>query len=208
MKGKNHMKTKMKKTMNISYTAFALFAFACLALSPTAGAVSPPPDGGYPGENTAEGDNALFGLTDGSNNTAMGFDALYSNTTGSDNTANGSLALFINTTGYYNTATGYGALYANTTGGNNTANGAFALQSNTTGTDNTANGHSALGTNTTGGANTANGSLALTHNTLRAWLLCAFSPDASGHPGAGWGLSRRQYGRGPKRPFESHHGHI
>jgi hypothetical protein len=34
--------------------------FACFALSPTAQAVSPAPDGGYPGGNTAEGQNALF----------------------------------------------------------------------------------------------------------------------------------------------------
>ena len=36
---------------------------ACFALSPSAQAVDPPPDGGYPGNNTAEGDDALFSLT-------------------------------------------------------------------------------------------------------------------------------------------------
>ena len=36
------------------------------ALSPTARAVTPAPDGGYPNNNTAEGDNALFSLTTGS----------------------------------------------------------------------------------------------------------------------------------------------
>ena len=36
-----------------------------LALSPTAHAVTPPPDGGYPNNNTAEGDNALLKLTTG-----------------------------------------------------------------------------------------------------------------------------------------------
>ena len=41
-------------------------------------AVIPPPDGGYPGDNTAEGDNALFGLTTGIENTAIGFDELFS----------------------------------------------------------------------------------------------------------------------------------
>ena len=36
---------------------------ACFALSPTAqGQLSPPPDGGYPNDNTAEGDDALFSL--------------------------------------------------------------------------------------------------------------------------------------------------
>ena len=51
-------------------------ALAWLAYLPTAQAVSPPPDGGYPGDNTAEGTNALFSLTSGIYNTALGFDAL------------------------------------------------------------------------------------------------------------------------------------
>ena len=77
----------MKKVMNtITYPAFALFAFACFALSPTLRGVSPPPDGGYPGQNTAEGDFELFSLTTGGLNTASGFAALLSNTTGSENT--------------------------------------------------------------------------------------------------------------------------
>jgi Galactose oxidase, central domain len=57
----------------------------CFGLSPQARAVDPPPDGGYPNQNTAEGEDALFSLTTGADNTAMGFDALYSNVTGSDN---------------------------------------------------------------------------------------------------------------------------
>ena len=57
----------------------------CFGLSPQARAVDPPPGGGYPNQNTAEGDDALFSLTTGADNTAMGFDALDSNTTGSDN---------------------------------------------------------------------------------------------------------------------------
>src|SRR2546423_15660246 len=63
---------------------------ACFALSPTgqaAGGLHPPPDGGYAGGNTAEGDNALFSLTTGVGNTAMGFNALRSDTTGNYNTA-------------------------------------------------------------------------------------------------------------------------
>src|SRR5947209_16127278 len=52
-----------------------------------ASAVNPPPDGGYPGENTAEGTNALFSLTSGIDNTAIGFDALFADTTGMENTA-------------------------------------------------------------------------------------------------------------------------
>jgi len=63
----------MKTMTNIIYPAFALFAFACFAVSPTAQAqLSPPPDGGYPNHNTAEGDDALFSLTVGGDNTAIG----------------------------------------------------------------------------------------------------------------------------------------
>jgi hypothetical protein len=40
----------------------------CPRLSPGAQAVSPPPDGGYPNENTAEGQDALFSLTSGGAN--------------------------------------------------------------------------------------------------------------------------------------------
>ena len=50
-----------------------LLAAACLALAPVALAVDPPPDGGYPGGNTAEGEDALFSLGIGLNNTAVGF---------------------------------------------------------------------------------------------------------------------------------------
>src|SRR5947199_5574937 len=81
-------------------------ALAWFALSPPAQAVTPPPDGGYPGFNTAEGSNALFSLTTGTENTATGANALHDNTTGSGNTATGSAALRFNTTGDFNTATG------------------------------------------------------------------------------------------------------
>src|SRR5438105_2398633 len=132
-------------------------ALACFALSPPAQAVTPAPDGGYPGGNTAEGDNALFSLTTGFENTATGYQALYSNTTGGVNTANGESALLNNTTGSFNTATGNHALLNNTTGDHNTANGVDTLYSNTTGSSNVANGQDALGNNTTGGFNAANG---------------------------------------------------
>ena len=92
----------------------------CAALLPEARAVTPAPDGGYPGFNTAEGDGALQSLTSGTSNTAIGFDALFSNTTGSNNTAAGIGALGSNTTGSDNTANGFGALLLNTTGPNNT----------------------------------------------------------------------------------------
>jgi trimeric autotransporter adhesin len=137
---------------------------ACFALSPAARAVSPPPDGGYPGQNTAEGDSALFSLTSGTSNTAIGFDALFNNTTGDNNTAIGFEALLNDITGFQNTATGFGALARNTTGSDNTANGVLALALNTTGTRNTAVGGFALGDNTRGFGNTASGFEALESN--------------------------------------------
>ena len=155
----------MKETTNIIYSNFAIVALACFALLPKAQAVTPAPDGGYPNQNTAEGDNALLNLTSGVNNTAVGFQALQSNTTGPNNTAVGFQALLSNTTGDHNTATGVVALLRNTTGFFNTATGAGALQSNTTGPNNTATGVSALSANTTGSDNTANGIQALAINT-------------------------------------------
>jgi hypothetical protein len=162
---------------------FVLVAFGGLALSPMAQAVSPAPDGGYPGSNTAEGDNALFNLASGLDNTALGFDALFSNTAGNFSTAVGFDALFHNTTGSQNTATGVNALIGNTTGSFNTANGVNtlffnttgfqnaatgvqALFSNTSGFHNTADGFQALLSNTTGNHNTADGDNALVHNTI------------------------------------------
>ncbi len=132
-------------------------ALAWLLLSPMARAVDPPPDGGYPNNNTAEGDDALLNLTTGSHNTAIGFKALYGNTTGSNNTANGFNALYSNTTGGSNTAYGFDALFGNTTGRGNTANGFNAVFSNTTGVNNTADGGGALASNTTGKRNIALG---------------------------------------------------
>jgi Chaperone of endosialidase len=164
------------------------------ALSPAARALSPPPDGGYPGGNTAEGQSALLSLTSGAYNTAVGFFALGNNTEGqfntaigagallsnnntgfqnapagiinsSQNTALGAAALLNNTTGANNTATGSFALLSNTTGGFNTATGASALLANSDGTRNTAHGADALSANTIGIQNTANGAFALFSNT-------------------------------------------
>jgi hypothetical protein len=158
---KNDERKKHMKTMMNTYTAFALFGFACFALSPTAQAqLSPPPDGGYPNHNTAEGDNALFSLTVGGDNTAIGTNALYSNWGGNRNTATGSFALYSNTYGYENTAVGNLALVTNTTGGENTAVGASALQNNAADSS-TAVGAYALYSNTTGQQNTAVGFSAL-----------------------------------------------
>src|SRR5450759_505040 len=146
---------------------YSLITVLLLAVSPAPKAfgVSPPPDGGYTGANTAEGQNALQSLTSGIHNTALGYQTLFSNTIGHDNVASGFLALFKNITGSDNTANGVQALYSNTTGGLNTATGLQALYSNTTGSQNTANGVNALFSNTTVGYNTANGFEALFSNT-------------------------------------------
>src|SRR6266446_5548580 len=106
-----------------------LVALSCWALLSAARAVNPPPDGGYPNGNTAEGDFALNDLTTGSNNTAVGPSALFNNKSGSNNTAIGPDAL-LNNTGNDNTATGAVALENNTTGALNTATGVEALLSN------------------------------------------------------------------------------
>ena len=141
-----------------------IFALVCVALVQNAQAVVPAPDGGYPGANTAEGQNALFSLSAGGYNTAVGWYSLFSNPTGSYNTAVGAATLLANTADN-NTATGAGALLSNTEGSFNTANGAFALFSNTTGDYNTATGFQALFGNTTGAFNTATGYRALQDNT-------------------------------------------
>ena len=74
------MKTYMYKTIQLQNTTslsvqnavkgsplwrsllLILFVLACFGLSPAARSVLPSPDGSYPGQNTAEGDDALFSL--------------------------------------------------------------------------------------------------------------------------------------------------
>jgi hypothetical protein len=177
------------KTQSLRTPRFlALFALGCFALSPMARAVNPPPDGGYAGFNTAEGQNALFNLSTGVGNAAVGWFSLWSNTDGSyntavgagtlllnvgdqstgegtRNTAIGTAALLNNTTGLSNAATGALALFSNTEGNFNTANGAQTLFSNTTGSQNTAIGIQSLYYNTSGGQNTATGASTLVANT-------------------------------------------
>src|SRR2546429_9180728 len=139
--------------------------FACFGPLPITLALLPPPDGGYPNGNTAEGDDALLNLTSGTNNTAIGFEALLNNTTGFQNTATGFQALERNTTGSDNTANGFFALGGNRNGFVNTAIGVFALGDNTTGGGNTATGFEALESNRAGDFNTATGFEALLRNT-------------------------------------------
>src|SRR2546423_1580957 len=74
---------------NFSVVPLAL-ALGLFPPSPTALAVDPPPDGGYPNQNIAEGESALFHLTTGANNTALGFQTLFRDKSGNDNTAVGS----------------------------------------------------------------------------------------------------------------------
>jgi hypothetical protein len=142
---------------------------ACLEPSHNAHAVTPPPDGGYSGGNTAEGDNALLSLTSGSYNTAVGFLSLQKNSEGNFNTAVGAGALLLNSTATENTAIGAGALLSNASpflnsGNGNTADGAFVLFHNSTGSLNTAIGDRALFNNSTANFNTAVGSNSLANN--------------------------------------------
>src|SRR2546430_15713390 len=129
------MKIYLKKF--VSGQVPLICALPCLALSPQARPVDPPPDGGYDRFSTAEGTDALFSLTTlGFFNTATGFEALFTNTTGSFNTADGLSALRHNTTGEGNTANGFRALVRNTTGNDNIALGNNAGENLTTGSNN------------------------------------------------------------------------
>jgi hypothetical protein len=161
---------KMKKQNN-TFKAILLL-LGCLAFLPQMQAVSPTPDGCYPGFTTAEGCSALSHLTSGAGNTGLGWFALFGTSTGSfntgvgagalvtnnadSNTAVGAAALLLNTAGTENSALGTAAMVNNDNGFNNTAVGAFALQNNTNGSNNTAVGGSAL-QNSTGDFNTALG---------------------------------------------------
>ncbi len=146
-------------------TPVFLVALACLGFLPATQAVSPTPDGCYPGLTTAEGCNALNFLTTGVGNTGVGWYALFANSSGNYNTAIGAGALDLNN-GDSNTAVGAGALLLNTAGIGNTATGAVALLENTSGGNNTANGDNALNSNTAGNGNTAIGVSALPNNTV------------------------------------------
>jgi hypothetical protein len=151
------MKTPLNQIKLAGLTLATGFALAAHGF-----AVTPPPGGGYPIDNTALGDDALFSqVTDsGGGNTGLGFNALYHNTFGAANTGVGSLALFANTGGNRNTGLGYGAL-ANADTSDNTAVGWGACGGNSTGTHNVGVGGATLQFNGLGNENTALGFAAL-----------------------------------------------
>src|SRR6266498_5017086 len=111
----------MKRAIKIETASFptrrrcrqVLFTLGVLAFCQGVQAVVPAPDGGYPGYNTAEGQNALFSRTTGVWNTALGGYELFSDTVGRANTAVGLNAMRLNVTGEINTAVGLDALYFN-----------------------------------------------------------------------------------------------
>jgi|SRR6266550_6761371 len=75
------MKTSVRSFVTVTLMLLGL------VLLPKARAVVPPPDGGYPNFNTAEGQKALQNLTTGAANTAVGWFSLFSDAAGSFNTA-------------------------------------------------------------------------------------------------------------------------
>jgi len=90
----NPLITQFKATL---LSVVSVLALGYFVFGPTAQAVVPAPDGGYPGANTAEGGfQTLFSNTTGINNTAIGLQALFRNTTGSSNTAIGAAPIWIN----------------------------------------------------------------------------------------------------------------
>jgi BclA C-terminal domain len=158
------MKKSIKNlTTTLLFSPLVLAYFALSHMAQAAPDVNPPPDGAYPGGNTAEGQQALFSRTTGIYNNAIGIYSLLSLTTASFNTGDGAGTLMLNNANE-NTATGAGALLFNNAP-RNTADGAFALFFNTTGVDNTAVGDRALQSNDSGTGNTAVGSGALFSNT-------------------------------------------
>jgi hypothetical protein len=62
----------MKNHSSLTIFATILSVLTSFVVLPQTQAVSPPPDGGYPNGNTAEGQSALLSLTSGTYNTAVG----------------------------------------------------------------------------------------------------------------------------------------
>ena len=198
--------TTLRSIKSIDRSPFRLgfllipLALACLSLSPKARAVTPAPDGGYPGFTTAEGTQALQSLSTGAGNTGVGWRALFADTTASfntglgagalllnqadSNTAVGAVALLLNTTGTQNTAVGTDALGLNDSANNNTAVGAFALQTNDDSGNGLANGNTGVGSealrnNIKADNNTAVGFAALNSNDSTGSGMAEFN-DAVG----------------------------
>jgi Chaperone of endosialidase len=162
-------KSQLRKSVNRSLwrRGFLLLSlvFGCFALSPIVQAVTPAPDGGYFGNNTAEGTQALQSLVSGAlDNTATGFQALFRATDSLQNTATGFRALF-NNTGDFNVAMGFQAALGNTVGDHNTAVGFNALMRNTAGDNNTALGFNAGANLTIGDDNIDIGNAGVTGET-------------------------------------------
>src|SRR5215472_8411509 len=103
------------KTSPYKMLATILMLLSLAIVGQKAQAVSPAPDGCYPGYTTAEGCGALNILTTGLGNTGLGWRALFSNATNNFNTGVGAGALALNT-GEENTAVGAAAGLLNTTG--------------------------------------------------------------------------------------------
>lgn len=117
----------MNRSINIAIRALVLALLGmCLAFSPSARAITPAPDGGYPNGVTAEGTQALFSLSTGVWDTALGYQTLFNNAGGGSNTAAGVRSLFNNTTGNDNSAYGVYSLYNITSGSNNIGIGFFS----------------------------------------------------------------------------------
>ena len=141
-------------------------AFALCTVPLTAGAVCQ--EGCLTGENTVLGEDALPGVTTGTENVALGYDALQDTTSGLNNTATGHSALASNIAGFNNTGLGWHAALI-TTGNSNTAVGCDALNGNTSGSENIAIGHRAAINLTTGSNNITIGNVGVVgeSNTIR-----------------------------------------
>jgi hypothetical protein len=166
----------MFKFKKLTPLCLIVFAVCCVAVLPRAHAVTPAPDGDYPGGNTAEGQDALFNLNSGTYNTAVGYLSLNANTRGNFNTAIGAGALLNSKNAGENTAIGASALQITDNflngGYRNTGVGAFTLFINREGTYNTAIGDRTLFNNTTGSGNTAVGANAGSGVTTANNVIC------------------------------------
>src|SRR2546423_7224200 len=104
----------MRNRNIVTMLGTGLAVLTCFALSPGARAVVPAPDGCYPGFTTAEGCNALAGLTTGAGNTGVGWFALFSAGASNFNTGIGGGGVVLYTRGSH-TAGGGGAVLVHTT---------------------------------------------------------------------------------------------